>query len=135
MRGLLAGLSVGGLVGVGDYIVIGSCGVSGSVRGRDRIGGLAGDTNWSFCVDGFYRGEVAGREEVGGLIGRWAKESGKWSGCEGRMARVSFCGNIWGSALERSDYTLFGATYLHRITPVRSIENLRCPYMKNTANR
>ena len=53
---------VGGLVGGGDYIIIGSCGVSGSVRGRDRVGGLAGDTNWSYCIDGFYRGEVTGRE-------------------------------------------------------------------------
>ena len=109
---------VGGLVGVGDYIVIGSCGVSGSVRGRDRIGGLAGDTNWSFCVDGFYRGEVAGREEVGGLIGRWAKESGKWSGCEGRMARVSFCGNIWGSALER------GSGVVGRVTGTNCVGGL-----------
>ena len=91
---------VGGLVGGGDYIIIGSCGVSGSVRGRDRVGGLAGDTNWSFCIDGFYRGEVTGREEVGGLIGRWAKESRKWSGCEGGMASANVQ-SIWVSAFIR----------------------------------
>ena len=90
---------VGGLVGDGDYTHIENCGVSGSVRGRDRIGGLAGDTNWSFCIDGFYRGEVTGREEVGGLIGRWAKESRKWSGCEGGMASASSCANVWNTAL------------------------------------
>ena len=90
---------VGGLVGDGDYTHIENCGVSGSVRGRDRVGGLAGYLDWNFCKFNLYRGEVTGREEVGGLIGRWAKESRKWSGCEGGMASASSCANVWNTAL------------------------------------
>ena len=89
---------VGGLVGDGDYTYIENCGVSGSVRGRDRVGGLAGYLDWNFCKFNLYRGEVTGREEVGGLVGRWAKESRKWSGCEGGMASASSCASIWNSA-------------------------------------
>ena len=90
---------VGGLVGDGDYTYIENCGVSGSVRGRDRVGGLAGYLDWNFCKFNLYRGEVTGREEVGGLVGRWAKESRKWSGCEGGMASASSCASIWNTAL------------------------------------
>ena len=90
---------VGGLVGDGDYTHIENCGVSGSVRGRDRVGGLAGYLDWNFCKFNLYRGEVTGREEVGGLVGRWAKESRKWSGCEGGMASASSCASIWNTAL------------------------------------
>ena len=89
---------VGGLVGDGDYTYIENCGVSGSVRGRDRVGGLAGYLDWNFCKFNLYRGEVTGREEVGGLVGRWARESRKWSGCEGGMASASSCASIWNSA-------------------------------------
>ena len=90
---------VGGLVGDGDYTHIENCGVSGSVRGRDRVGGLAGYLDWNFCKFNLYRGEVTGREEVGGLVGRWARESRKWSGCEGGMASASSCASIWNTAL------------------------------------
>ena len=90
---------VGGLVGDGDYTYIENCGVSGSVRGRDRVGGLAGYLDWNFCKFNLYRGEVTGREEVGGLVGRWARESRKWSGCEGGMASASSCASIWNTAL------------------------------------
>jgi len=89
---------VGGLVGDGDYTHIENCGVSGSVRGRDRVGGLAGYLDWNFCKFNLYRGEVAGREEVGGLIGRWARESRKWSGCEGGMASANVQ-DVWKTTL------------------------------------
>ena len=89
---------VGGLVGDGDYTNIKNCGVSGSVRGRDRVGGLAGYLDWNFCEFNLYCGEVTGREEVGGLIGRWARESRKWSGCEGGMASANVQ-DIWKTTL------------------------------------
>nr|WP_314716761.1 hypothetical protein [uncultured Fretibacterium sp.] len=89
---------VGGLVGDGDYTYIENCGVSGSVRGRNRVGGLAGYLDWNFCKFNLYRGEVTGSEEVGGLIGRWARESRKWSGCEGGMASANVQ-DVWKTTL------------------------------------
>ena len=62
------------------------------------MGGLAGYLDWNFCKFNLYRGEVAGREEVGGLIGRWARESRKWSGCEGGMASANVQ-DVWKTTL------------------------------------
>jgi hypothetical protein len=65
--------AAGGLVGDcgwgGANLVITACWATGTVRGRDQVGGLIG-SSYALTVDQcFSRSDVVGRDRVGGLIG------------------------------------------------------------------
>ena len=63
--------SVGGLVGTAVNSVILNNSISGSVRGRDRVGGLIGNISLGrkSVENNITSGSIKGEDDVGGLIG------------------------------------------------------------------
>jgi hypothetical protein len=87
-RGYLTGLTlvsvdvkgrdyVGGLVGtIGGYVTIRECSLSGTIEGRNSVGGLSGYGNNHTILYCSYSGNVKGHVYVGGLVGNLTHNEG-----------------------------------------------------------
>lgn len=105
----------GGLLGaIESASEVINCAVTGTVKGTNFIGGIAGKMNGSdtYIKDCSFSGNVSGAEQIGGIVGRAASLYSYVQNCytSGKIKGETFAGGIAGVVTESSKINNCGST-------------------------